>query len=175
RSVESIFPSVAHHQRLLPHLQTALRVHERLSMLTQQNADLLVALEMHDVAVFCCDARGVVGFANAAAEAILSCTNDLAVEHSYGAPLAAFGRNFQSAIQRAAQVSEAEVSKAPELVRVGRANGGHYELLVCPIVERQDALCVHDNRVLVFIEESEAVRRPHHRLLSELYSLTGQE
>jgi DNA-binding CsgD family transcriptional regulator/PAS domain-containing protein len=173
----TIAAAISHHQRLVPHIQSAVRLHYELLSLRSLTGDLNDALETTGTAVVVCDHHGGVRFVNTAAERVLARRDGLgihagrlAAQHCRG------GRSLHRATAETAALAARRSQAVHTALRVERSNQGQdYELLFFPMPERHDSLRQRGGRVLVFIHDPDARVASLRQLLCALYALTPRE
>jgi DNA-binding CsgD family transcriptional regulator len=177
RPEDDVAASMPYHQRLVPHIQSAMRLHYELLSLRSRADDLSWALETAGVAVVVCNNRGQVSFANGPAQRILDRNDGL----GYGAEgLTAErcrgNRSLRRVLMETAGVAERRCTVVHTALRVERADERpDYELLLFPLPESQRLLRQLGGRVLVFIHDPGALPPTAQQVLASLYQLTARE
>jgi DNA-binding CsgD family transcriptional regulator len=164
-------------RRLLPHLQRALTVHERLNVLSSRQEAAESALDRLPFGVLLLDHLGRAVFVNRAAHLIVSGNDGLRLERnlltaSTGRPQ----RALRDAIARALAVSGGALVHPGGALRILRPSGRRaYEVVAAALPAGQPFVPRRRSRVVVFITDPENPRPDRGELLRQLYGLTPAE
>lgn len=159
---------------VLPHLQRALRLGQRLAVLSRTEAATLAALDLLAAGVVLLDETGRLVHANQAGEALLRDNSELALVHGRLAlRRPALHDRFLALLRAAASVARGGLTRARAAMSVPRARRMPLSLEIAPL--RAPALehAARGATVLVFLSDPEApigVTR-----LRELFGLTRTE
>ncbi len=165
---------VAFVQRLVPHVQRAVRLNRLLAGLQSERETLESALGAIETAVFILDAGGVIVFANAAGEKLLARRDGLRAEHGR---LVAETLNAQNTL--AALIGNALVERGPRgggvslpRLRISRP----LLVKIMPIAQRRGPwLNAPEARAVVFVSDPEAPAAETAEAAMEAYGLTPAE
>lgn len=164
-------------QRLLPHLQRALKLYLRVRQADAERVALVECLDRFAEAVILLDAQGRIRATNRTADALLR----------RGDALESSGEGLAVRDPRAAQALGRALGAAlkPEVLTPGdggtplhlpRAGGGRpYEALVAPIRLPADVLRSDPPRVAIFVADPQQAVEAPDALLARLYQLTPAE
>lgn len=159
--------------RLIPHLQQALRLQERLEDLDRRNGDLMEASEAVRHGVVIVEGRRCV-YANGAAERILGSDDGLRIERGcITAESSHADAELEHSIARLSKAESQEIWGGSFLC--ARPSGRRpYIVHVLP-VEANSFATLHSGRAMVIIVDPERQPEPPAILLRRLYGLTKAE
>lgn len=159
---------------LLPHLQRALRLGQRLAEVDHQHAVALQALDRFDTGVLVIDGSGRVLQTSAMADTLLRASPALAVVQGRLMPRQPSLRNALSALISAAmETAQGRVGKPASVLLIPRPQGLPLTLEVAPLRPNAQAFGQVRPAVLVFLRDPDAPIAAAR--LRELYGLTRSE
>jgi DNA-binding CsgD family transcriptional regulator len=161
---------------LLPNLKHALRLHELIRRLADENRDLRAALDQVSRAIAVVGEGGRVRCANASASAILSKGDGLRTDRGVlAAANADDARQLARATACALAFARQHVSTRwhPSRVAIRRERGTPLELVLLPLTER--SVCGPAGHVMVVIHDPDREVALDEALVAELHGLTATE
>jgi DNA-binding CsgD family transcriptional regulator len=174
RDEQAVESSLPFQQRLVGHVNAALRLHDHLLELEQDQRQLLSAFGVTGAAVILCDIKAEVVAASPTAEAILARRDGLGyrgrrlVAMSHGAS----GRALDRVLRDVAGLGEGNSGCAPQAVRIPRSEGkSAYRLCVFPLLTHRE----ERRHLLVFVQDPERIALPSSAALRRQYAFTRRE
>jgi DNA-binding CsgD family transcriptional regulator/PAS domain-containing protein len=165
---------VAFVQRLVPHIQRALRLNRRIASLQNERATLESALGAMETAVFILDAGGVIVFANAAGEKLLARRDGLRAEHGRLFAESPSARNALAALIGNALAQRGPRGGGVSLPRLRTTRPLFAKLM--PIAQKGGPwLSAPEARAVVFVSDPEAATAETVEAAMEAYGLTPAE
>jgi DNA-binding CsgD family transcriptional regulator len=159
---------------LLPHLKTALRLHQRLLSLEHVRDHLLGGFDRVGVAVLLCDAAGRIRESNGLAEALLRADDGL---RERAGQLRAESPGVQQLLRQALRFATSlHVESPPGILRVPRPSSRRdYELRILPLPERYQRHRLLAPLALVTVAEPDRVADIDFGALARAYGFTRAE
>ena len=162
---------------LTPHVQRALRLHQRLGGMATTQAALTGSLDSLGSGFILMNERGRIVFMNRAAETMLQRQDGL---RQHDGRLAANSRHEEAALQAsvsaAARTTTGTGFSSGGLVRVTRPSGkASYTVTIMPVSPRGQLLGKHKAKVVALLTDPESIPIPGAMLLRGLFDLTAAE
>ena len=158
-------------RELVPHVQRALQVHERIAAAEQHAAAMSEALERCGRGLALLDGRGRPLFVNAPLEAIFKASDGLVVARE---GISALARDSTRAMH--ALIANAALGGSGGTLAVPRPSGAPpYSVVVSPVSKRAPILAGTEAVVLVVVSDPASAVRVDVKLLQTAYGLTFAE
>jgi DNA-binding CsgD family transcriptional regulator/PAS domain-containing protein len=159
---------------LLPHLNRALRLRQRLGVVIAERDDALRGLEALAVGVALVDAEAKVLFANAAMERILRAGDGLAVSRGRLVANPAVAQSLARAIGGAGLVQQDKGGGSGGEFSLPRRTGHALSVLVSPL-RREQMLAPGRATAMVVVSDPDLRMLPPVRAVADVYGLTPAE
>ncbi len=162
---------------ILPHLQTALRLHHTINGLNTRLDHLSGALDQMPLGMFLFDGTGRIIEINDPARCLLSDNDGLQLSHrKLSTALKRESDRLNELITLAAKTARRESLSNSGPFRVHRPSGKRaYELLITPVYEQLEVIHGQDCCVAVFVSDPEVKNESLGEILRHLYGLTQTE
>ena len=161
-------------QALVPHLQRALAIQQRLASSDRLASDLRRVVDAVSTGAVLTDSSGRVLFMNAAAEAIVRAGNAVTISRGI---LCAKRAHETSALRKAisAAATGKDAARSGHLMTISRGDRRPLHALVAPAPRPDDPYVCQEQRAIVFLTDPDGTPRHDASVLSRIYGLTEAE